>query len=323
MKPEECRILYMGTPELSQVVLKKLLDCNYNIIAAVTQPDKPKGRGNQLSMSPVKELCLEQNIPVLQPERVKTDEFYDQLCELNPDMIVVAAYGKILPKRVLDYPKFGCINVHTSLLPDYRGAAPIQWVVLNGEKKTGATIMFMDEGCDTGDIITQREIELDADETGGSLHDKLAVLGAELLVETLPSVLDGTAVRTPQDHSKMRYFGLIDKSLGKLDFSRPAAELECYIRGLNPWPSAFTFINGKLLKLWKAYVIPADEAKEYLTEENFLDGQPVYGSLTKNNGKSLNFLTGDGILAVTELQPEGKKSMAAADYLNGMKGKKA
>lgn len=323
MKPEDCRILYMGTPELSQVVLNKLIDCNYNIIAAVTQPDKPKGRGNQLAMSPVKELCLEKNIPVLQPERVKTDEFYEQLCELDPDMIVVAAYGKILPKRVLDYPKFGCINVHTSLLPDYRGAAPIQWAILNGEKKTGATIMFMDEGCDTGDIITQREIELAADETGGSLHDKLAVLGAELLVETLPAVLDGTAVRTPQDHSKMRYFGLIDKSLGKLDFSRPATELECYVRGLNPWPSAFTFINGKLLKLWKAYVIPADEAKELLTDDNFLDGQPVYGSLTKNDGKSLNFLTGDGILAVTELQPEGKKSMAATDYLNGMKGKKA
>ncbi len=323
MKPEQCRILYMGTPELSQVVLKKLLDCNYNIIAAVTQPDKPKGRGNQISMSPVKELCLEKNIPVLQPERVKTDEFYDELCRWNPDMIIVAAYGKILPKRVLDFPKYGCINVHTSLLPDYRGAAPIQWVVMNGEKKTGATIMFMDEGCDTGDIISQREIELAPDETGGSLHDKLAVLGAELLVETLPSVIDGTAVRTPQDHSKMRYFGLIDKSLGNLDFSRPAAELECYIRGLNPWPSAFTFINGKLLKLWKAYVIPADEAKELLTEENFLDGNPIYGSLVKNDGKSLNFLTGDGVLAVTELQPEGKKSMRAADYLNGMKGRKA
>lgn len=322
MKPEECRILYMGTPELSQVVLGKLLECGYNIIAAVTQPDKPKGRGNQLAMSPVKELCLEKGIPVLQPERVKTDEFYDELVRLNPDMIVVAAYGKILPKRVLEYPVFGCINVHTSLLPDYRGAAPIQWAVLNGEEKTGATIMFMDEGCDTGDIITQREIEIAADETGGSLHDKLAVLGAELLTDTLPSVLDGTAVRTPQDHSKMRYFGLIDKTLGNLDFSRPAKELECYVRGLNPWPSAFTYIDGKLMKLWKAYVIPASEADGFLTETNYSDGQPVYGSLTLNDGKSLNFLTGDGILAVTQLQPEGKKSMAAADYLNGMKGKK-
>ena len=311
----------MGTPELSQVVLKRLLDFNYNIIAAVTQPDKPKGRGNKLSMSPVKELCLEKNIPVLQPERVKTDEFYEELCKLNPDMIVVAAYGKILPKRVLDFPKYGCINVHTSLLPDYRGAAPIQWAVLNGEKKTGATIMFMDEGCDTGDIITQREIAIADDETGGSLHDRLAVLGAELLTDTLPSVLDQTAVRTPQDHSKMRYFGLIEKSLGNLDFRRPAKELECYVRGLDPWPGAFTYIDGKLLKIRKAYVIPADEAKELLTDDNYSDGKPVFGSLSKNNGKSLNFLTGDGILAVTELQPEGKKCMAAADYLNGLKGK--
>lgn len=304
----DCRIVFMGTPDLARTVLERVLSEGYQVVAAVTQTDKPKGRGGQMAFSPVKELCLEKNIPVLQPERAKSDEFYEELNKYAPDMILVAAYGKILPKRVLDLPKYGCINVHTSLLPDYRGAAPIQWAVLNGEEKTGATIMYMDEGCDTGDIISQRELYLAADETGGSLHDKLAVLGGELLVETMPSILDGSAVRTKQDHSKSRYVGLIEKSLGNLDFTRPAVELERYVRGLDPWPGAFTYIDGKLLKIWKAEVIPGDAGAEP-------------GSLVENKGKSLNFATGDGVLAVTELQPEGKKRMPAAAYLNGLKGK--
>ncbi len=305
----DVRVVFMGTPDLARTVLERVYEEGYKIVAAVTQTDKPKGRGGQLAFSPVKEFCLEKDIPVLQPERAKSDEFYEELKAFEPDLILVAAYGKILPKRVLDLPKYGCINVHTSLLPDYRGAAPIQWAVLNGEEKTGATIMYMDEGCDTGDIIAQSVIYLDKEETGGSLFDKLSEEGARLLVETIPSILDGTAVRTPQDHSKSRYVGIIEKSLGNLDFTRPAAELERYVRGLDPWPGAFTYIDGKLLKIWKAKVL--EESSELAP-----------GSLVEGDGKSLNFVTGAGILAVTELQPEGKKRMPAAAYLNGLKGKK-
>ncbi len=308
MTVSDVRIVFMGTPELAECVLKAQLDAGFNIVAAVTQPDKPKGRGGKMAMSPVKELCLERNIPVLQPERAKSDEFFEELSAFKPDVITVAAYGKILPKRVLELPAYGCINVHTSLLPKYRGAAPIQWPILNGDKETGVTIMYMDEGCDTGDIITQAKLPIEPFDTGETLHDKVAALGAKLLVETLPSVIDGTAVRTPQDHSESTYVGMMDRELGKLDFSRPAAELERYVRGLYPWPGTFMYIDGKLIKIKKAFVKPED-SKE------------APGTVLKSDGMTLDIACADGILAVTELQPEGKKAMAAKDYLNGLKGR--
>ena len=223
---KDISMVFMGTPDLAATVLQSLLDAEYTVSAVVTQPDKPKGRGKAMSCSPVKELAVEKGIPVLQPERAKDEVFIEELRSYKPDIIIVAAYGKILPKAILDMPEFGCINVHTSLLPDYKGAAPIQWAILNGEKETGVTIMYMDEGCDTGDIISAETLSIADDETGGGLHDKLAVLGGELLVRTLPSVLDGSCSRTPQEKGVGRYVSIIDKSLGNLDFSRPAAELE-------------------------------------------------------------------------------------------------
>ena len=301
---KDINMVFMGTPDLAATVLQKLLDAGYKVSAVVTQPDKPKGRGKALAFSPVKELAVAKDIPVLQPERAKDEAFVEELRALKPDIITVAAYGKILPKAILDMPKYGCINVHTSLLPDYKGAAPIQWAVLNGEKETGVTIMYMDEGCDTGDIINAERITIAADETGGGLHDKLAVLGGELLVRTLPSILDGSCSRTPQEKGTGRYVGMIDKSLGELDFSRPAEELERYIRGLDPWPCAFTKLEGKLLKLWKAYVIPEDVAEKP-------------GTVLAGDKKALRVATGEGVLAITELQPEGKRRMRTEEYLNG------
>lgn len=301
---KDINMVFMGTPDLAATVLQKLLDAGYKVSAVVTQPDKPKGRGKALAFSPVKELAVAKDIPVLQPERAKDEAFVEELRALKPDIITVAAYGKILPKAILDMPKYGCINVHTSLLPDYKGAAPIQWAVLNGEKETGVTIMYMDEGCDTGDIINAERITIAADETGGGLHDKLAVLGGELLVRTLPSILDGSCSRTPQEKGAGRYVGMIDKSLGELDFSRPAEELERYIRGLDPWPCAFSKLEGKLLKLWKAYVISEDVAEKP-------------GTVLAGDKKALRVATGEGVLAITELQPEGKRRMRTEEYLNG------
>jgi len=301
---KDINMVFMGTPDLAATVLSALLENGYAVSAVVTQPDKPKGRGKSMACSPVKELAVENGIPVLQPERAKDEAFIDELRAFKPDIIVVAAYGKILPKAILDMPKYGCINVHTSLLPDYKGAAPIQWAVLNGEKETGVTIMYMDEGCDTGDIISAERIAIASDETGGGLHDKLAVLGGELLVRTLPSILDESCTRTPQEKGVGRYVSIIDKSLGNLDFSRPAVELERYIRGLDPWPCAFTKLEGKILKLWKAYVIPEQ------TEE-----RP--GTVLAGDKKALRVATGSGILAITELQPEGKRRMKTEEYLNG------
>lgn len=301
---KDINMVFMGTPDLAATVLQALLDAEYSVSAVVTQPDKPKGRGKAMACSPVKELAVESGIPVLQPERAKDETFIEELRAYNPDIIVVAAYGKILPKAILDMPKYGCINVHTSLLPDYKGAAPIQWAILNGEKETGVTIMYMDEGCDTGDIISAETLLIADDETGGSLHDKLAKLGGELLVRTLPSVLDGSCSRTPQEKGVGRYVSIIDKSLGNLNFACPAVELERYIRGLDPWPCAFTKLDGKLLKLWKAYVIDEE------TEE-------TPGTVLAGDKKALLVATGDGILAVTELQPEGKRRMKTEEYLNG------
>ena len=261
------------------------------------------GRGHKMQYTPVKEKALELNIPVFQPEKVKNPEFVDILKEMNPDVIVVIAFGQILSKEILDLPKYGCINVHASLLPEYRGAAPIQWAVIDGKKESGVTTMYMAEGLDTGDIIDKKVIELDKKETGGSLFDRLSLIGGDLILETLKHLEDGTAKRIPQDDEKSSYAGKITKELGHIDFTKSAVEIEQLIRGLNPWPSAFTHVDDKTLKIWDAEVID-----EPVKEEP--------GTIISTN-KTLKVATGDGYLDIKELQLAGKKRMDIVSFLNG------
>lgn len=297
-------IVYMGTPEIAAVILKALHEAGHRIIGAVTQQDKPKGRGNQVQFTAVKEMALSLNIPVYQPRRVKEPEFIEVLKQLNPDVIVVAAFGQILSKVILELPKFGCINVHASLLPKYRGSAPIQWSIIEGEEKTGITIMHMDEGIDTGDMISKKEITLSPKETFGTLHDKLAEAAGPLLIQALADIEAGRATRTKQGDSNSIYARILDKSLGHIDFSQPAVKIERLIRGLNPWPSAYTSLEGKMLKIWDADVEPAQE-----------NGVP--GEIIAVRKDAILIQTGDGILAVKELQLEGKKRMTAESFLRG------
>lgn len=297
-------IVYMGTPAIAAVILKDLHEAGHRIIGAVTQQDKPKGRGNQVQYSAVKEMALSLNIPVFQPRRVKEPEFIEILKQLNPDVIVVAAFGQILSKVILELPKFGCINVHASLLPKYRGSAPIQWSIIEGEEKTGITIMHMDEGIDTGDMISKKEITLSPKETFGTLHDKLAEAAGPLLIQALADIEAGRATRTRQGDSNSMYARILDKSLGHIDFSQPAIKIERLIRGLNPWPSAFTFLEGKMLKIWDADVEPAQE-----------NGAP--GEIIAVRKDAVLVQTGEGILAVKELQLEGKKRMTSESFLRG------
>lgn len=302
----------MGTPDFSVGTLRELVNAGHQVVGVVSQPDKPKGRGKTLVPTPVKEAALELGLPVYQPKRVKDPEFLETLKELAPEVIVVVAFGQIIPQSVLDLPVYGCINVHASLLPKYRGAAPIQWAVIDGEPESGVTIMKMDAGLDTGDMIAKAAVALDADETGGSLFDKLSEVGAKLLVQTLPSLEDKTAVYEKQpEESPTPYAAMIQKTLGNMDWSRPAIELERLIRGLNPWPSAYTKLGGKTLKIWKAQVQETDDGKE----------QPgntaVPGCVLQADAGGLCVQTGQGVLKITELQLEGKKRMDAQAFLRG------
>lgn len=307
----------MGTPDFSVPVLTAMKEAGHDMLAAVTQPDKPKGRGKEMQMTPVKAKALELGIPVLQPKRVRDPEFVEQLRELKPDVMVVVAFGQILTKEVLEVPKYGCINVHASLLPMYRGAAPIQYVILNGEKETGVTTMFMDEGLDTGDMLLKTVVPITADETGGTLHDKLSAAGAELLIRTLEQMEAGTLQRIPQT-GETCYVGTLKKSMGEMDWSRPAEELERQVRGLNPWPSAYTFLNGKTLKIWKAEVLHTEAVSSQEAEEpEALADRKSCGSVIVISRDSIQVQTGDGILAICELQLEGKKRMTADAFLRG------
>ena len=289
----------MGTPDLAVTILDKMIKSDHEIIAVVTQPDKKKGRGKLLSPPPVKELALKHGLPVYQPKKVRDQEFIDEVARLKPDLIVVAAFGQILSKELLDLPKHGCINVHTSLLPKYRGASPIQYAIIDGEEKTGVTIMHMDIGLDTGDIILQKEIDISKDETAGTLHDKLANLGADALLESLDDIESGRAKRIPQDDSKATHVKTLDKEMGEIDFGEPAIRIERLIRGLNPWPSAYTFIDGKVLKIWRAHV----EETESSSPEN------VPGEIVEVRKDEIAVITGQGLLVITELQLAGKKRM--------------
>ena len=238
----------MGTPDFAVPTLEALIGAGHELAAVVTQPDKPKGRGKAVLMTPVKERALECGIPVYQPKRVREPEFLDVLRKLNPDVIVVVAFGQILPREILTLPPFGCVNVHASLLPKYRGAAPIQWAVIDGETVSGVTTMQMNEGLDTGDILEQEEISLDPEETGGSLFEKLASLGGKMILSTLKGLEDGSIIPRAQGEMTTPYAKMLTKAMGEIDWSMDAASIERLVRGLNPWPSAYTYVNGKTLK---------------------------------------------------------------------------
>lgn len=303
------KIVFMGTPDFAKESLEALYNKGYEILAVVTNPDKPKGRGMKMVASPVKEFAIEKNLKIYQPEKVRNnEEFINEIKDLKPDVICVVAYGKILPQEILDIPEKGCINVHGSLLPKYRGAAPIQWAVLNGDKKTGITTMYMGTGMDTGDMILKQEVEIGEDETTGELWEKLSKIGSELLVETLKQIEAGTAPRIPQGDD-FTMAPMLDKEMAKIDWeNKNAREIKNLVRGLNPIMGAYTFLNGKKIKFWKVDL--AEGIEENLELKN--------GTVIKSDKKDGIYIkTKEGILKVLEIQGENAKRMSIQDYLRG------
>lgn len=301
---ETISVVFMGTPDFAVPCLEMLCEQNYQIKAVITQPDRPKGRGQKLVESPVKACALKHGLPILQPQKIKTPEFEAILEELNPDLIVVVAFGQILSKRILDIPRLGCINVHASLLPQYRGAAPLHWSVIRGEKKTGVTTMFMDEGLDTGDMLLTAEMDITDTTTTGEVHDMLQNMGADVLSETIKRLVAGTAVRRVQNHEEATYAPLLTKELECIDWTQSAGNIHNLIRGLNPWPGSYTICRNKRLKLW---------GSEVLAEET--DNQA--GTIIRVENERLVVAAGTGVIALTSVQPEGKKRMAAGDFARG------
>ena len=299
------RIVFMGTPDFASASLKKLIDEKFDVVGVFTQPDKPKGRGMELCASPVKELALENGLPVFQPVKMRDGTALAQIKALEPDILVVVAYGRILPGDILAVPKYGAINVHGSLLPKYRGAAPIQWAVLNGDKITGVTTMYLASEMDTGDIIYTAETEIGEYETSGELFDRLKDMGAELLVKTLRDIDAGTAPRAPQDHSKASYVTMLDKSICPIDWNKTPREVLKHIYGLQPWPVATMELEGKTVRVFAA---------------KYTDGktEKVPGAVVSTDKGGLEIACADGeTLLITELQAPGKKRMGAEDYLRG------
>lgn len=294
----------MGTPDFAVRALETLIEAGHEVVLAVTQPDKPKGRGKAVQFSPVKTAALAHGIEIYQPRRIREPECVEHLKNYEADIFIVAAFGQILSAEILEMPKYGCVNIHASLLPKYRGASPIQWAVINGEKTAGVTTMQMDAGIDTGDILEKTELPLADDETGGSLFDKLAEAGAKLCVQTIARIQDGTVTRTRQDEAQATHVGMITKQMGNIDWTKPAIQIERLIRGLDPWPSAFTRLNGKTLKIWKAAVLEGGDS-----------GQA--GQVVSADQRQLIIQTGEGRLSLLEVQLEGKKRMAADAFLRG------
>lgn len=305
---KELKILYMGTPEFSRVVLEGLLS-KYKVRAIVTQPDKVSGRNGNIKFSSVKECGIEHNILVLQPNKIRDD--YAEILRLEPDLIITCAYGQIIPREILVYPKYGCINVHASMLPKLRGGAPIHHAIIDGYKKTGITIMYMNEKMDEGDIISSREVEIEETDTAASLHDKLSIVGRDLLLETLPSILEGTNSRTPQDHSQATYGPNITRNDEKIDFNRTKREIYNKVRGLNSWPGAYCMYEGKILKIWGCYI----------SDNNY--SMLLNGRITEIYPDGFGVKVDNGEIIVTELQLEGKKKMKASDFINGIADKEA
>lgn len=311
-------ILFMGTPDFAKESLEAVYNANYNIIGVVTNPDKPKGRGMKLIPSPVKEFALEKNIPVYQPLKVRNNtEFLEEINALNPDAICVVAYGKILPKEILDIPRFGCINVHGSLLPKYRGAAPIQWAVINGEKQTGITTMYMDVGMDTGDMILKETVDIGADETTGELWERLSKIGGKLLVDTLKLIEEGKSPREKQS-DEFTLAPMLNKEIAEINWSeKTATDIKNLVRGLNPIMGAYTYLNVKKIKLWKVNVISFKEfeSKYNINTKNIELGQAILA----NDKQGLFLKAKDAVLEVIEMQAEGSRKMSAKDYLRGNK----
>lgn len=298
------RVVFMGTPDFAVPTLETLIESEHQVVGVVTQPDKAKGRSGKLVYSPVKEAALAANIPVYQPERVREETSIQEIKKLNPDVIIVVAFGQILSREVLELPRYGCLNVHASLLPKLRGAAPIQWSVIQGDPESGVTIQQMDEGIDTGDILMTERYTLDPKETGGSLFDKLSQLGGPLILKVLDQAEQGCLQPVPQKEEEHTYAKMLNKALGKLDFAKSALELERLIRGLNPWPSAYTYIEGKMLKIWEADVTEGSQG-----------AGP--GTVTEVSRDSFTVQTGQGGLQIHSLQLEGKKRMATEAFLRG------
>ena len=298
------KVIFMGTPDIAVPALEKIIEAGHEVVLVVSQPDKPVGRSKALKYTPVKECALAHGIEVYQPERIRAAECVAYLKNYEADIFVVEAFGQIVSQEVLDIPKYGCVNIHTSLLPKYRGASPIQWAVLNGDMVTGVTTMRMDAGIDTGDIIMQQEKIINEGETSGTLYDRLARAGAKLIVKTLEAIENGTATYTPQDESKATHTSKITKEMGSIDWTRSAKEIECWIRGMDPWPSAYTRLDDKSVKIWKAQVVSDEEL-----------AKP--GTIVRVNKNSIEVQTGKGILAILELQIEGKKRMTTDAFLCG------
>ncbi|MCI5873896.1 MAG: methionyl-tRNA formyltransferase [Clostridiales bacterium] len=298
------RVIFMGTPDFAVETLEEIIKAGHEVVLVVSQPDKAVGRSKALRYTPVKACAIEHGIEVYQPEKVREAACVEYLRGYAPDIIIVEAFGQIIPKAILDMPRYGCVNVHASLLPKYRGAAPIQWAVINGDMVTGVTTMRMNEGLDTGDMILKQEVIIREDETGGSLFEHLSKVGAKLCVKTMEAIEAGTATYTPQNDEEATHTKKIYKELGSIDWTRDAKTIECLIRGLDPWPSAYTRLNDKTLKIWKAKVIPGES-----------DTAP--GCIVKVEKAGITVQTGEGMLLLTEIQLEGKKRMSVESFLNG------
>ncbi|MDR5658323.1 methionyl-tRNA formyltransferase [Serpentinicella sp. ANB-PHB4] len=298
------KVLFMGTPDFAVPCLEKLVDEKYDVVGVFTQPDKPKGRGKRLVHTPVKDAALKHGLKVYQPTKIREETTINLIKQLVPEVIIVVAYGQILPKSILDLPLKGCINVHASLLPKYRGAAPINWAIINGESITGITTMYMDEGLDTGDMILKESIDIHEDDTAGDLHDKLANLGSELLIKTLEDITNGKLRRVKQDDKEATYCQKLTKDLGEIDWCRPAKEIRNLVRGTIPWPTAYTTYLNKKMKVWKTSVIKG--------EHNYRSGTII--DITQNG---IDVATGKDILRIQELQFSGGKRLKVEDFLRG------
>lgn len=302
------KVVYMGTPDFAVGALEAIMEAGHQVTAVVTQPDKPKGRGKEVQMSPVKACALKYNIPVLQPVKIKEAEAVETLRTYQADIFVVAAFGQILSEEILAMPKYGCVNIHASLLPKYRGAGPIQWAIINGEKITGVTIMRMDKGLDTGDMLFQKEVAIAPDETADTLHDKLAEAGARLIVEALAKIEAGDVTPVKQKDEESCYAKMLTKAMGRIDWQMEAEKLDCLIRGLISWPGASTVFRGKILKIWK---------EEVVSEQDGFSTKAQPGTVIRVEKDAFYVQTGKGILKILEVQPEGKKRMAVKDFLLG------
>ncbi len=303
------KVVFMGTPDFAVPVLHALNN-NFDVVGVVTKADKPKGRGNKMAMCPVKEAALALNIPVLSPESVRTEDFEKELSSFGADIFVTAAYGKILPENILALPKMGCVNVHASILPYYRGAAPLWRVVLNGEKETGVTTMLTDIGMDTGDILLCEKLEISEDMTTGDVHDAMSELGARIIVDTLNGLVKGEIKPVPQDHEKATYAPMVDREDGRIKWSSGCRNVHNTVRGCNPFPGAFSFLDGEKIKIWKTLIC---RDKSVLVKA----GELASGTVISASDKGITVSTGDGAVIITELQRESSKRMAAGPFLNG------